>query len=200
MGGGLLPVSVKNNKIYFLFGQENELAENKGWSDFGGGRKKGEKSFDTALREGEEELNGFFGVGNNLKTYVKLNEIIPIHYINYSSYLFKISYNKDLPFYFKNNYEFFSRQLPHIKRNDANGLLEKKQIKWFSFAELRKEKSKFRKYYQNTVDLILQNQPIIEKKLGIQKNKKDKTHKIQGEKINKKIKQTKKNENSLKHK
>ena len=198
MGGGLLPVSVKNNKIYFLFGQENELAENKGWSDFGGGRKKGEKSFDTALREGEEELNGFFGVGNNLKTYVKLNEIIPIHYINYSSYLFKISYNKDLPFYFKNNYEFFSRQLPHIKRNDANGLLEKKQIKWFSFAELRKEKSKFRKYYQNTVDLILQNQPLIEKKLGIQKdkthkkNKKDKTHKTQREKINKKIKQTKK--------
>ena len=25
MGGGLLPIAIKNNKLFFLFGKENEL-------------------------------------------------------------------------------------------------------------------------------------------------------------------------------
>ena len=64
MGGGALPIALnkKNKKVYFLFGKENEYLnkDSPGFSDFGGGEKAGESALDTALREGCEELNGFF--------------------------------------------------------------------------------------------------------------------------------------------
>jgi hypothetical protein len=37
MGAGVLPATIHNNKIYFLFGKENKFADTPGWSDFGGG-------------------------------------------------------------------------------------------------------------------------------------------------------------------
>ena len=40
MGGGILPVAIKNNKLYFLFGKENELDDTPGWADFGGGAEE----------------------------------------------------------------------------------------------------------------------------------------------------------------
>jgi hypothetical protein len=30
MGGGILPVAIKNDKVYFLFGKENELDDTDG--------------------------------------------------------------------------------------------------------------------------------------------------------------------------
>ena len=42
-GSSILPVSIHNEKIYFLFGKETELEQSaKGFSDFGGGIEKGE--------------------------------------------------------------------------------------------------------------------------------------------------------------
>ena len=41
MGAGILPTTIHNNKLYFLFGKENPLEDSsKGWSDFGGGIEK----------------------------------------------------------------------------------------------------------------------------------------------------------------
>ena len=57
MGAGILPVSLYKNKLYFLFGQEEQ--EHK-WSDFGGGCNTDETPLQTALREGYEELNGYY--------------------------------------------------------------------------------------------------------------------------------------------
>ena len=70
MGGGLLPVTIHEGKVLFLLGREHD---EKKWSDFGGGREGRESHFDTALREGCEELNGFFGCKTHLKNTVKRN-------------------------------------------------------------------------------------------------------------------------------
>jgi hypothetical protein len=43
----------------------------KGWSDFGAGQEKKESPFQTALREGAEELYGFLGNKQQLKTLIK---------------------------------------------------------------------------------------------------------------------------------
>ena len=61
MGAGILPVALHHDKIFFLFGKENKNADTPGWSDFGGGKEKGERPLTTAIREGYEELSGFLG-------------------------------------------------------------------------------------------------------------------------------------------
>ena len=38
MGGGILPIAVYQNKVYFLFGRENN--SKREWSDFGGSERE----------------------------------------------------------------------------------------------------------------------------------------------------------------
>ena len=76
-----------------------------------------------------------------------------------------MDYDENLPFYYKNNYEFFSRYLPHVKHKKDNGLLEKAKIKWFSYDELKKQKGDFRSFYQNIVDLIIKEESFITNKM-----------------------------------
>ena len=71
MGGSILPTTIHNGKIYFLFGKERDIDENPGWSDFGGGTDKGESLFETAIREGSEELTGFLGDKKEIKKLLK---------------------------------------------------------------------------------------------------------------------------------
>jgi len=182
MGGGILPVAIKNNKIYFLFGKENELDDTPGWADFGGGKEEGETPLETATREGSEEINGFLGSANKLKEIVKKNKVVTIQFKEYTTYIFYMDYDDKLPYYYKNNYEFFSRYLPHVKHKKDNGLLEKAKIKWFSYDELKKNKNEFRGFYQNIVDLIIKQEKNICNKL----RSKNKTRK-QREKIRKKL-------------
>ena len=165
MGGGILPVAIKDNKVYFLFGKENELDDTPGWADFGGGAETGESHFDTALREGSEEINGFLGSMEQLRKQVKKHRVATIKFKEYSTYIFKMDYDENLPFYYKNNYEFFSRYLPHVKHKKDNGLLEKAKIKWFSYDELKKQKKEFRSFYQNIVDMILKEEKNISNKM-----------------------------------
>ena len=96
-----------------------------------------------------------------------------------------MDYDEKLPYYYKNNYEFFSRYLPHVKHKKDNGLLEKAKIKWFSYEELKKDKKEFRSFYQNIVDLIIKQEKIITNKLI------NKSHtKKHREKIKRKLKST----------
>ena len=193
MGGGILPVAIKNNNVYFLFGKENELDDTPGWADFGGGKEEGESYLDTALREGSEEINGFLGSAEKLRSVVKKNKIAIIKFKEYTTYIFKMDYDEKLPLYYKNNYEFFSRYLPHVKHKKDNGLLEKAKIRWFSFDELRKEKNEFRSFYQNIVDLILKEEKQINQKMKIQ----SKNEKIRKNKKTRKNEKTRKNK--IKH-
>ena len=160
MGAGILPVSEFDETLYFLFGQEYD---GKKWGDFGGGPIKHESVFDNAIREGYEELDGFFGTKTNLRTIVKNNFISKLNTVDnkYHSYLFKINYDKNLPMYFNNHHKFIHSNFP--KKVDKDGFFEKSQIQWFTIDELIKEKSKFRSFYRNIVQQIIDNYNSIYK-------------------------------------
>ena len=72
MGAGILPTTIHNNKLYFLFGKENQYEDSAaGFSDFGGGTDNNEDFLETAIREGGEELTGFLGSDNDVKSMLK---------------------------------------------------------------------------------------------------------------------------------
>ena len=164
MGGGIMPVAMKNNTIYFLLGLENEYNDTPGWADFGGGAKKGENMLETSLREGGEELNGFLGSGSDLKRLVTKNKIITLQYEKYASYLFQIPYDENLPLYFNNNFKFMKNNLKNVVKQEDNGLLEKSEIKWFSLDQIKREK-KYRPFFKNIINLLVKNYQNVKKKI-----------------------------------
>ena len=165
VGAGLLPVALHKGCVYLLFGRENELNDTPGWADFGGGTKPKESLLDAAAREGSEELNGLLGSQSQLRKIAVKKKITELKYDAYTTIVFKTHYDNRLEEYYLNNYKFFEKYLPSVKKNAGNGLLEKAEIKWFTFGELRKNKSSFRKFYQHMVDVILANEDIITKNL-----------------------------------
>jgi len=165
VGAGLLPAALHKGVVYLLFGRENELNDTPGWADFGGGSKPNETPLDVASREGSEELNGLLGSKSKLKEVAVQHKIAELKYEEYTTILFKTEYDKKLQEYYANNYHFFEKYLPGAKKNPYNGLLEKAEIKWFTFAELRKNRGKFRLFYRNMVDLILENESEIRRKM-----------------------------------
>ena len=169
MGGGALPIALnkKDKKVYLLFGKENEYLnkDSPGFSDFGGGEKPGESALDTALREGCEELNGFFGCEGEIKRLIKENLVTSLNHDSYTTFLFEIEYDENLPYYFNNNYKFLKNHVNKLVRHSTNGLFEKSVIKWMTFDDLRKERRSFRSYYRNVVDVILENEDDIMRKL-----------------------------------
>ena len=166
MGGSILPVTIHNNKIYFLFGKERDIDENPGWSDFGGGTDKGETLFQTAIREGGEEMTGFLGSSADIKKLLNKYGTYNLDYksegyTTYRCHIFPIDYDDKLPFYYNNNQQFLQKRLDQkVIRNTK--IFEKTQIKWFSFDEIKKDIKQFRSFYQNIVHLILGNKSAIE--------------------------------------
>ena len=156
MGAGVLPVSFYKGQLYFLFGEEFD--EHK-WIDFGGGEKKGESTLQNAIREGCEELNGFFGSENEFKHLIKNNLIIKLSLETYTTFIVEVPYDPNLPFYFNNHHKFIKTQLPHLV--GKNGLFEKRQIKWFTLTDMNKQRSRFRHYYKAMLDQIRQHEKII---------------------------------------
>jgi ADP-ribose pyrophosphatase YjhB (NUDIX family) len=165
VGAGLLPAAVHKGVIYLLFGRENELNDTQGWADFGGGSKSNETILDVATREGSEELNGLLGSQSLLKKVAVRHKIAELKFHEYTTIVFKTKYDEKLEDYYLNNYRFFEKYLPGAKKNPYNGLLEKSEIKWFTFAELQKNRNKFRLFYRNMVDIILEHKDIITRKL-----------------------------------
>lgn len=166
MGASILPVTLHNNKIYFLFGKERDIDENPGWSDFGGGTDKGETFIQTAIREGGEELTGFLGSSSDIRKMLKKHGTYNIDYKSdgYSTYrchIFPMEYDHLLPHYYNNNQQFLQKRLDKKIIRDTK-IFEKTQIKWFSFADIEKSHSEFRSFYKNVVSLILGNRDKIE--------------------------------------
>lgn len=155
MGAGILPMAINNNNIYFLLGQETF---NKEWADFGGSRdSKSETVFETAIREGYEELDGFLGSKLKLKRMIKDNYITKISKDDntYHTYIFKISYNSLLPEYFNNHHKFIKTHFPD--KIDKKGFFEKCNIKWFTLDDLNNNKNyKIRQHYKEIVKKLLQ--------------------------------------------
>ena len=166
MGGSILPVAIHNNNVYFLFGKERDIDENPGWSDFGGGTDKGETFFQTACREGGEELTGFLGDSSDIKKLLNKYGSYNIDYnskghTTYRCHIFPMEYDEMLPFYYNNNQRFLQKRLdPKIIRDTK--IFEKTQIKWFTFDDIKKQHDDFRSFYKNIIHLILGNKSAIE--------------------------------------
>ena len=162
MGAGILPVAKHANKLYFLLALE--VFENK-WSDFGGKANKNETRYETAIREGYEETNGFFGRKKEFKELVDNNYLFKIDKYNnsYTTYLINIPYDKKLPFYFNNNAKFMNEHFKELI--DKNGFFEKKLIKWFSLNELKANKN-YRIFYKEIIDIIIDNYDLIKKNIN----------------------------------
>lgn len=162
MGAGVLPLAIYKGTLFLLLGQERH---NNLWCDFGGGTIKGEKPFKTAIREGCEELTGFLGDESELEEQVTTNLISSISFDRYTSYMFKITYDKKLPKYFSNVNKFAELHLKTSIENNENGLFEKKQIQWISLSDLKTNKLKIqiREHYKPILNSILKNEDFIMK-------------------------------------
>ena len=167
MGGSILPITVYNGKIMFLFGKEREIDENPGWGDFGGGTDNKESFLETACRESSEELTGFLGEPADIKKLLKKYGTYNIDFKSegypvYRVHIFPMEYDPYLPFFYNNNQRFLQKKLSPKIIKDMK-IFEKTELRWFSFADLKKNHKKFRAFYQNIVSLILGQKDEISK-------------------------------------
>jgi 8-oxo-dGTP pyrophosphatase MutT (NUDIX family) len=165
MGASILPITMINGKIYFLFGKERTIDVNPGWSDFGGGSEKGESFLTTAIREGSEELTGFLGASAQIKKLLLKYGTYNIDYksdghTTYRVHIFPLPYDEMLTYYYNNNQQFLQAHLD-TKIIEKTKIFEKEEIKWFSWEEMKKNKGIFRNFYQNIVDLLLKDKERI---------------------------------------
>jgi 8-oxo-dGTP pyrophosphatase MutT (NUDIX family) len=180
VAGSILPVTIHNNKLYFLFGKENPLEDSaKGWSDFGGGVDKNETPFTTALREGGEELTGFLGDVEDIRKLIKRNGgVYHIEHNDYHIHIFFLEYDEALPKYYNKIHRFIWNKLDH-KFLYKTRIFEKSEIDWFSIPEVNSHKKEFRHFYQEMIDMILGDIENIEKfitsKSNVRSNKLRKT-------------------------
>lgn len=207
MGASILPITIYKGKIYFLFGKERTIDENPGWSDFGGGTDNNESFIETASREGAEEITGFLGEKKDIKKILKKYGTFNIDYDDpsgkygtYRCHICPIEYDEYLPRYYNNNQVFLQKHLNHEIIRDTK-IFEKTKIKWFSFEDIKRNKKYFRKFYQNIVEMILNNKKNIEKFIFSKFKMNNKTKIKKNKKNNKFIKKnkTKKNKNQIKN-
>ena len=182
-GGGVIPVALHNGDLYFLFGQENDVikdaSKNQDWGDFGGSAKPGESETDTCVREGAEELNGFFGNKRDFKALLLKNQILKLTYDTRITHLMRVDYDERLPFYFNNNYRFIKEtaNLRAIAAHPENGYFEKSHVRWFTLADLKRERGAFREYFRNFLDMIQYRAPEIRRLMHKRSKSKSKSNK-----------------------
>lgn len=190
MGAGILPTCIHKNKLYFLFGKENKHADTPGFAEFGGGNDKNESHFETAVREGTEELTGFLGSEEELRKILEKHGTYNIDWKgSYRTHIFPMNYDPYLPYYYNNNQRFLQRKLPEKLIKDSK-IFEKAEIKWFCVDDLMKQKKEFRSYYQNIVTMIYEQREeiylFIKKSNSNKKNKN--TKKVNKNRYNKTFK------------
>jgi len=175
-GAGILPITIKDNKIYFLFGRENKYNDTPGWADFGGGIEKNENVFSSAIREGWEESTGFLGSPEEIKKKILKNKKRCIKLPTYTTYLLPIDYDEKMIKYFNLAQNCIQKNLS--KKIITNTyIFEKQEIKWFSFEEMEKNIHSFRSFYQQIIQILLNKKEEFKKYTKRKKAKKTKTKK-----------------------
>jgi hypothetical protein len=166
MGAGILPTTIHNGQLYFLFGKEGKYEDSApGFSDFGGGTDNKETFLATAIREAGEEFTGFLGDSKHIRNMLKKGtyniDYKTEGHNTYRMHIFPFEYNEWLPHYYNNNQRFLQKRLaPSIFKTTK--IFEKAEIKWVSIHELKKMRPKFRSYFQNIVDMMLEQKSNIE--------------------------------------
>jgi 8-oxo-dGTP pyrophosphatase MutT (NUDIX family) len=169
MGAGILPTTIHNNKLFFLFGKENRFEDSApGFSDFGGGTDDNETYMQTAIREAGEELTGFLGSNKDVKQMLKKHGTYNIDYAsakgykNYRMHIFPFEYDEALVHYYNNNAQFLQSRLdPEVIKKTK--IFEKVEIRWICVDDIVKMRPQFRSYFQNIVDLIVKEKDAIQK-------------------------------------
>ena len=181
VAGSILPITIHNGELYFLFGKENPLEDSaKGWSDFGGGVEKGETPFKTALREGGEELTGFLGDGKTVAKLIKKNGgTYKIVHNKYHVHMFFFDYDENLPKYYNQNHAFLWKRMDNKMLSETR-LFEKIEIGWFSISDLKKRREEFRSFYREIVDKIFNDKENIIKFIQHKNSKHLQTRKKRG--------------------
>jgi len=168
MGAGILPTTIHNGKLYFLFGKEGKFEDSApGFSDFGGGTDNNESYFNTAVREAGEELTGFLGDDADIRKMLNKYGTYNIDYStnghkNYRMHIFPFPYDEWLPHYYNNNQRFLQKNLPDSVFKTTK-IFEKAEIRWVCIDDLQKMRPQFRSYFQNIVDMMLQQKDNIKK-------------------------------------
>ena len=188
VAASILPVALCNGELYFLFGKENEMEDSaKGFSDFGGRVEGSESIYQTALREGSEELCGFLGDPTQISQLIKKNGgtcVLKYGEENksYHVHIFFMKYDENLPKYFTNQHRFLWSRMDKTMLNDSK-LFEKQEIKWFCEGELKKTMKQFRPFYREIVKMFIADLPNIRKFILSKSGKKggsNNTRKIKG--------------------
>ena len=182
MGAGILPTTIHNGKLYFLFGKEGKYEDTApGFSDFGGGTDNTESFINTAIRESGEEFTGFLGNSNDIRKLLTKNGTYNIDYKSknhktYRTHIFPFEYNHWLPYYYNNNQRFLQKNLP-AKIFKTTKIFEKAEIRWVCVDDLKKMRPEFRFWYKDTIDSIYAQQDDIKKFImqGLKKSTKKKT-------------------------
>jgi 8-oxo-dGTP pyrophosphatase MutT (NUDIX family) len=166
MGAGILPATIHNGKLYFLFGKEGKFETSApGFSDFGGGTDNKETFFETAVREAVEEFTGFLGNDTDVRKMLKAYGTYDIDiksngHIKYRTHIFPFEYNEWLPFYYNNNQRFLQKKLPD-KVFKTTKIFEKAEIKWVCVNDLRNMRPHFRFYFREIIDMLINQQKQI---------------------------------------
>ena len=155
-GAGILPFARFNNTIYLFFGRENmeggHSAAGK-WSDFGGSKEKMETEYETAIREGCEELSGIFGEVETIEKLVKKTNAV-VKTKTYYTYLMEVKYDKNKEQELKDIYIKTLNENPDLiyKRN---GLYEKDRGLWISIDDVDSFRPNMRRWYNYILTKII---------------------------------------------
>jgi hypothetical protein len=155
VAGSILPIAYSKNKLYFLFGKENPMEDSSpGFSDFGGGVEHGETPFETALREGSEELSGFLGTKSDIRKMIKRNGgYHKLIHNDYHVHMVLVEYDPNLVSYYNANHRFLWDRMDKKMLNDSK-LFEKIEIGWFILEEFASRRQEFRVFYREILDKI----------------------------------------------
>jgi 8-oxo-dGTP pyrophosphatase MutT (NUDIX family) len=166
MGAGILPTTIHDGKLYFLFGKEGKYEDSApGFSDFGGGTDHRESFMETAVREAGEEFTGFLGNDTDVRKLLRKHGTYNIDYETdghdtYRMHIFPFVYDHWLPHYYNNNQRFLQKRLPP-KVFKSTKIFEKAEIRWVPVDHLKKMRPQFRSYFQHIVDMMLAQQDSI---------------------------------------
>jgi len=193
MGAGILPTTIHNGKLYFLFGKEGKYEDSApGFSDFGGGSDNTESFIETAIREAGEEFTGFLGNDVDIRKMLHAHGTYNIDnktdgHKTYRTHIFPFEYNHWLPHYYNNNQRFLQKHLPPQVFKTTK-IFEKAEIRWICVDDLKKMRSQFRFWYRNVIDIMINQKEEIKKfimkgskhtktlKYGVIKNIKSRKH------------------------
>ena len=166
MGAGILPTTIHNNKVYFLFGKVGKFEDTApGFSDFGGGTDNTESFLETAVREGGEEFTGFLGSDKEIRNMLTKYGTYNIDYNSnghgvYRTHIFPFPYDEYLPYYYNNNQRFLQKKLPDNVFKTTK-IFEKAEIRWICIDDIKNMRPKFRFWYRNIIDKILTDKSNI---------------------------------------